>query len=94
MEVKVKQYLMPNGRVRECTTKISDNVKDLYEEMLQSGCWFEAEMLTTGEISVTISDGEEDIDIRVINNGPEVQNALVEMLKGALWRDVEKEIKE
>lgn len=90
MNVEVTQYLMPDGRKRECTTEISDNVKGLYEEMIQSGYKFEAEMLRTGDISVTISNDEEDIDSRFIENGPGVQNALVEMLKGALWRNVTK----
>lgn len=47
----------------------------------------EAEMLRTGEVSLTISDPKEemDVDIEVMPNGPDVQRGMVAMLGRRLW---------
>lgn len=54
--------------------------------MKVSGCRFEAEVLSTREVSITISDSEEDLDIAIVKNGPEVKAAMEEMLKRGSWR--------
>ena len=71
-EVDVMQFLMPNGRQVPCKTDLPIETQAAYQDMLAHGCRFEAEMLTTGQVSVTISNGEEDVDISVTVNGPEV----------------------
>lgn len=83
----VLQFLMPNGRQHPNSTELPIATKVDYDDMVKQGCRFEAEMLTTGHVSVTISNPqtEEDIDISVTANGPEVQNGMVEMLSRRKW---------
>lgn len=83
MTVAVTQYLMPDGRRQETSTKLLERLRPQYEYMLKRGWNFGAEVLTTGHISVTIEDRKkgEDVEIRVIANGPGVQSAMEEMLE-------------
>ncbi len=88
MEVAVIQYLRPDGRTRNVTTTLPDSLHIEYLAMLELGYNFAAEELTTGEVSVTIEDRAEgeDIDIRIVPNGPEVQKAMGEMLSALSGR--------
>lgn len=87
-EAEVVQFLMPDGRRRDTSTKLPMACRPAVEEMQKAGCRFEAEMLTTGEISVTISNPKEgeDIDISLTPNGPEVQAGMIAMLDRAMWK--------
>lgn len=84
-EVDVIQFLMPNGKQKLATTRLPESHKEQYRQMIVCGCRFEAEQLTTGEVSVTISDGEGDVDISITRNGPAVQNGMIAMLERAKW---------
>lgn len=81
------QYMMPNGRAKDVTTELPDEARDDYNAMTGAGCRLEAEVLVTDEVSVTIFDPDEevDVDIEVVPNGPGVQQALLKMLKRRLW---------
>jgi hypothetical protein len=59
-----------------------------YLDMRKHGCNFGTEVLLTGEVSVTVEDrkNEVDVDIEVIPNGPDVQKGMVAMLSRRLWR--------
>ncbi len=81
----VVQFLMPNGRRRYTSVELPCSTKQQHESLTKSGYWLEAEILTTGQVSVTISDGEKDIDISLTQNGPEVVSGIVEMLGRKLW---------
>ncbi len=87
-EVAVVQYLMPDGQREQTGTRLSRELEPLYRDMVKRGCRFEAEMLTTREISVTIFNikDEEDVDISVTSNGPEVQAGMVAMLERQQWK--------
>ena len=85
MIVDVVQFLMPDGRQKEITTELPDECEGLYRNMLECGCRFEAEVLTTGEVSVTISDDEGDVDIVLSKNCPDVQGGMAAMLQRQLW---------
>lgn len=56
-----------------------------YDDMREAGCRLEAEVLTTGQVSVAVSDSETDVDIRIVSNGPEVIAALEDMLARQAW---------
>lgn len=86
-EVPVIQFLMPNGQRRDTSTHLPSSCRDAVDSMHEAGCRFEAEMLQTGEISVTISDPKEeiDVDISVTGNGPEVQTGMIAMLERRSW---------
>ena len=82
-EAEVVQYLRPNGRQKLITTRLPIDTYDAYRAMLTAGCRLEAEVLMTGQVSVTIFDREkeEDLDCRVVKNGPTVQEAMAAMLR-------------
>ena len=90
----VTQFKQPNGRQVQQTTQLPISVKVYYEGMECNGCRLEAEVLSTGLVSVTISGKDEDLDIRIVKNGPDVQKAYCEMLEAQLWlkskRDLQK----
>jgi hypothetical protein len=77
---------MPNGRQEQVTTELPASSALEYTEMRKAGCRFEAEMLVTGEISVTITKGENDLDISLTVNGPAVQAGMAAMLSRHMWR--------
>ena len=81
----VVQYLMPHGRSKKVTTELPVELWPLYEAMIAAGYRFEAEMLGTEEISVTISNDDGDIDCEVIPNDESVQVAMAGMLKRKKW---------
>lgn len=84
MTVTVIQYFPPNGIRGTRLTEITDELKNEYDDMKAKGYQFEAEVLSTGEVSVTISK-DEDIDIEIVPNGPMVQKALEQMLRRKKW---------
>jgi len=87
MQVEIVQYMRPNGRPVNACTELPDVVSADYLDMVVNDCCLEAEVLSTGEVSLTISDGEEDVDIEVVSNVPEVVNGYVKMLKRRNWND-------
>lgn len=84
--VEVIQFLPPNGRQVGLLTDLDISTKPLYDDMRFHGCHFEVEVLTTGEVYITISDGEDDIDNALISNGPGIRKGMEEMLRNKRWR--------
>lgn len=84
---EVLQFMMPDGRRNPSSTELPIESQAAYLDMQKHGCRFEAEVLSTGHVSVTISDpkAECDVDIHVCANGPDVQSGMVKMLSRALW---------
>ena len=91
MKAVVTQYLRPNGQKQTVETTLPDEVLNLYNEMIAADCRFEAEVLTTEQVSTSITSmhGDEgepmDIDSRITPNGPEVQQGMIAMLKAKRW---------
>lgn len=75
------QYLRPDGRTRQITIDVNDVVGRMAEGLMRRGLCFEAEILTTGEVSLTISDSEQDLAIEVVPNGPEVLRAVDRLIQ-------------
>ena len=86
---EVIQYLRPDGRQVPVTTRLPVDTHDAYQAMLAAGCRLEAEVLMTSQVSVTIFDvkSEEDLDCRVVENGPAVQEAQSSMLRARPWEN-------
>ena len=87
--VDVKQFLRPGGRINRCQVKLSGEFRGDYEQMSEVA-ELQAEVLTTGEISITVFHLEsgQDIDIRVVPNGPQVLAAIEDMLHSRSWTHV------
>lgn len=76
------QYLLPNGRSKDVYIERDEAVCRKADEIIQAGHRFEIEVLTTGHVSATIHniEDEEDVDIIVVKNGPGVGTAIDEMV--------------
>lgn len=86
MQVQVRQFIRPNGRQEMRFEEIPDRYEDLYKEMQASGCELQAEALTTGELSLTISNKEQDVDITITRDDAQVQMGICQLLENANWR--------
>lgn len=84
--VEITQFMRPSGRTVATSTPLPVNTKTKYFDMLKANCHFEAEVLSTGEISLTVSNSTSDVDCEITSNGPEVQAGLVKMLERGGWR--------
>jgi len=88
MSIHFTQYLLPNGRKRDIKLVRDGATETLAHQLIDSGLFFEAEMLQTGEISLTanaVDDKREQIEIahEIIPNGPEVPLAVDRLVKNA-----------
>lgn len=87
MSIPFTQYLRPDGRTRHETVDRPAHIEALAQEFIKRGGRFEAEMLTTGHVSLTACvkvEGEPtDIAIRICDNGPAVLEAVDELVKEA-----------
>jgi len=79
-EVEVIQFLRPDGRKRLCSVTLDHDLHAEYTAMQIQGWRFEAEVLTTGEVSLTITSEDQDEAISTVPNGPAVPEALARML--------------
>ena len=59
MQVDVMQYLKPDGRQSPATVELPDDHKEAYQRMIDFGCRFEAEVLTTPATSFQFRPKEE-----------------------------------
>ena len=79
--VPFTQYLRPNGRQVFVTIDVTDGLDQKVRDILDAGLRFECEELSTGQISLTITDPEEgDVDIRVVSNGPGMHEAVEDLI--------------
>lgn len=94
-EIPFTQYLMPDGRTREMLVAVPDHVYLQAKELMADGYEFEAEILMTGEVSLTVVDTteEEDIAIQICPNGPGIHGYIEKLISEALAiRDVRDEV--
>jgi len=89
--LKATEFIRPFGRKKPYFTEMDDEFKPFYEDMTAKGCEIQVEVLWTGEASLTVSNPSEmvDYDIELVENGPEVIEALKRLLKNKSWEDIE-----
>lgn len=88
--IEFTQYLRPNGRRKPITINRSIEVEERAERLIMAGLRFEAEVLTTGEVSLTVfdQDSEEDVAIELTPNGDHVGAAVDKLVDQAInWLD-------
>jgi hypothetical protein len=68
------QYCLPGGRRKPASCEVSDEMGAMADKIIEKGFRFECEILRSGEVSLTISDPEEerDVCIKICENGPKV----------------------
>lgn len=81
MIVEITQFIAPRGRqeLRKC--EVPDDCAVGYESLKRHGCRLTAEVLMTGHVSQTVEHEDGDFLIEITSNGPEVQQALIKMLR-------------
>lgn len=81
------QFLRPDGRRREVQIKVDHGTEARAGELRLAGCRFETEILTTGEVhlSVEMDDDEGEIVManEVVPNGPGIKEAVERLVASA-----------
>ena len=85
-QAEMIQYLLPDGRQKVVYGALPDDVFIQYSDMIAHGCRLEGEVLRTGLASITVSDGDEDIDVSITPNDDKLTDGLVAMLERGAWR--------
>ena len=94
-EIDIVQFMRPDGRQNPQKTDLPIRFKEAYDEMLTAGCRFEAEVLTTNEVSITITHPEHgDLGIEIIPNGPKVPEAMNRLMEERPWERIHRYEKE
>ena len=77
------QYLRPDGqRVPVFFDTTSDQV-DKAKKIMAQGYVFEAEVLTTGEVSLTVTNDDGDIASQICPNGPGLEKHVEALVNDA-----------
>jgi hypothetical protein len=86
MSIPFTQFLMPNGRQTPVEIDRPPEIEALAKRLLDAGCHFEIEMLTTGEVSMEVvwSQQEEPVASALCPNGPEVPVSVDQMIREAV----------
>jgi hypothetical protein len=71
-EIKVTQFLLPDGRQKEVFIERPDEIAAMAGKIVAAGYRFTVELLTTGHVSMAIEDDEQDHDIELVPNAPGV----------------------
>jgi hypothetical protein len=80
-DIPFTQYLMPNGRKSPVLIDRPDDVAAKAQAIIERGYRFECEMLSDYRtVSLTITDDDDDHEIEVCPNGPEVPKRIDAMV--------------
>jgi len=85
-EVPFTQYLLPNGRKREVTMDVDKATCEAATKLIADGVHFDAEILTTGEVSLTAENDSLDEPVlatAVVKNGPGMREAVCKLVADA-----------
>ena len=91
-DIEFIQYKMPDGRQIPVNINRPQEVYDKAMEIENEGYIFEAEVLTTGEVSFTIFDPDRDMDLAIevcLNNTqvPETVDKLIMEFPLHEWKE-------
>lgn len=84
MTIPFMQYLRPHGETSSVTIDRPADIEKLAHEFMIRGGRYEAEILTTGEVSLTAVMDDDDIAIEVCVNGPDVVEAVDRLVRGSV----------
>jgi hypothetical protein len=77
------QYLRPDGRQIDTEIERPEEIEIQAHALISFGCHFDAEVLRTGEVSLTCERNGDVLAIRVCENGPPVLTAVDEVVAEA-----------
>ena len=70
------QYMLPNGARRSATFECNEETYAQSKRLLEDGYYFDAEILSTGMVSLTCEEEDRLVNIEVVANGPDVVQAV------------------
>jgi hypothetical protein len=80
-EIEFTQYLMPNGRKRPNAFPAPMEIVEKAWDIQMRGYRFEVELLSDYHtVSLTISDGEQDVACELTSNDPELPKAVERLI--------------
>lgn len=86
-------YFPPNGKKRIESLEVSNETKAAYDSVVSAGYHFEAELLTTGEVSLTCGDDDGDYVFNIVKAGDSVKQGSIDVITEAYERLKEGELK-
>ena len=78
--IEFTQYMLPDGRRKQITMDVPDEIQTKYDDLRENGYHFDAEILTTGIVSFTCERGDELLGIELSENGPNVVMAVRDLI--------------
>lgn len=92
MAIEFTQYILPRGRKEPVSIDRPSDIEALADKFIASGGWYEAEILTTGHVSLTacahVNDEPQDIEIEVCSNNDAVPEAVDRLVRKSIaWRE-------
>ena len=89
MAIEFTQYILPNGRKELIKIDRGPAYDKKASALRKAKCRFEAEILRTGEVSLTCEQEESDgnwltLSIEVVPNGPGILEAVDRLIDNAL----------
>lgn len=92
MLVNVTEYVRPNGRRTHHQIGIDDKYQRDYDSMNDAGCCLEAEVLRTGQISLTVTSEDADVDILIFDEHKRLVEKIGEILSRRKWDVVQSDM--
>ncbi len=88
MAIAFTQFVLPRGERKPTSIERSPEIEALADKFIAGGGWFECEVLRTGHASLTAcmnrDDGDNDIEIEVVPNGPGIGEAVDRLVSRAV----------
>ena len=81
--IKFTQYLLPHGDTKEIFIERPQPIEAIADKLIEMGCHFDAEILTTGMISITCEKEDDLLSIQLCSNGPGVEDAVDKLITSA-----------
>ena len=84
MQLRLTQYLRPNGRMKDIFVNVPSELDVKIVQIEQAGLTFSCEAISLDSVTLYISDNEDDLAIEFADNGPgenSPQNCLIRMIQ-------------
>jgi len=81
MSIPFTQYTLPNGRKSKVIIDMPANIEKIAHALIERGCHFDVEMLSTGLISMTCEKDGDLLAIEVCPNDEKVVAGVEKIIK-------------
>jgi hypothetical protein len=78
--IEFTEYMLPHGRKRRMEIHRPEAIETMARDIVMREFRFETEILTTGQVSLTICDNGHDVAIKICENGPKVPETVDKLI--------------